>query len=362
MRILVLNYEFPPLGGGASPVSYEIAKGYIREGHHVAVVTMSYKGLPEHETREGIEIYRVPCIRKKKEICRPWEMLSYTVSAKRFLKQHLKTHNYDLNHTHFIIPTGIVSSWANKKFGLPYIVTAHGSDVPGYNNDRFKALHLFTKPMLKDVCSKAKRIISPSRYLAGLIEKEIGCTAEIIPNGIYPDKFTPKEKRRVILSTGRLLPRKGFQHLIKAVSDDDIGYELHIAGDGPMKDELTRLAGKSKTKVILHGWLDNNGSRYKELLEHASIYVLASEKENASVALLEAMSAGCAVITTDISGCPETVGDTGFLVKPRDPSGIREKLRLLIGDDKLMKKAQAKARERIEKEFDWERICRDYLR
>ncbi len=45
LNILILNYEFPPLGGGASPVSYEIAKGYVGLGHEVSVVTMSYPGL-----------------------------------------------------------------------------------------------------------------------------------------------------------------------------------------------------------------------------------------------------------------------------------------------------------------------------
>ena len=100
MRILVLNYEFPPLGGGASPVSYEIAKGYARLGHEVTVVTAGFKGLPRSEKVDGINVHRVPCLRSKKEICQPHEMLSYVISAKRFLRKHLKTHSYDVNHSH----------------------------------------------------------------------------------------------------------------------------------------------------------------------------------------------------------------------------------------------------------------------
>ena len=75
MKILMLNYEFPPLGGGASPVSYEIAKGYAKLGHKVDVVTMGYKNLPKFEIKEGINIFRVKCWRSKKEICHPWEQL-----------------------------------------------------------------------------------------------------------------------------------------------------------------------------------------------------------------------------------------------------------------------------------------------
>ncbi len=56
LKILMLNYEFPPLGGGASPVSYEIAKGYVKLRNEVSVVTMGFKGLKDFEIREGIEI------------------------------------------------------------------------------------------------------------------------------------------------------------------------------------------------------------------------------------------------------------------------------------------------------------------
>ena len=89
---MVWNYEFPPLGGGASPVSYEIAKKLSETGEFcIDAVTMGYKGLPEYEeVNENFKIYRVKCLRSKKEICHPWEQLTYIISAKRFLKKCLK--------------------------------------------------------------------------------------------------------------------------------------------------------------------------------------------------------------------------------------------------------------------------------
>ncbi len=321
----MLNYEFPPLGGGASPVSYEIAKGYAKLGHKVDVVTMHYKGLPFFEKKDNINIYRVKCLRKKKEICHPWEQYTYIRAAKKFLKQHLKTHTYNINHTHFIIPTGVISLWLKKNYNIPYIITSHGSDVPRYNPDRFKLLHKFTGPMLRKICNEAKLIISPSKYLANLIRNNIGnFKLKIIPNGIDINQFKPSKKKKIILSTGRLLPRKGFQYLIQAVSDKNYGYEVHILGDGPMMNELKELARKSKTEIVFHGWMNNKSDKYKNLLESASIYCLVSEKENASIALLEAMSAGCAIITSDVSGCPETVGDSGIIVSPKDSIGLRK--------------------------------------
>lgn len=361
MKILMLNYEFPPLGGGASPVSYEIAKGYVKLGHSVDVVTMSYKNLEKHEVVDGINVYRVPCLRSKKEICHPWEQLTYIISAKRFLRKHLKNNSYDINHTHFIIPTGVVSLWLKKKYNLPYIITSHGSDVPGYNPDRFTLLHKFTKPTIRKILNNAKAITSPSKYLANLIKNQIrNYNVEVIPNGIYPDKFKPKTKKKIILSTGRLLPRKGFQYLIKAVSDKNYGYEVHIAGKGPMMNELKEIAKKSKTKIVFHGWIDNNSKEYQDLLESASIYCLVSSKENASISLLEAMSSGCAIITSNISGCPETVGDTGIVIHPKNIAELRNSTSSLIKNPFLIKKKGKSARERILNEYNWDKIIKRY--
>jgi glycosyltransferase involved in cell wall biosynthesis len=360
-RILLLNYEFPPLGGGASPVSYELAEYLSQTGEHdIDVVTMHYKGLPRYEeVNPHFRIHRVPCLRSKKEICHPWEQLTYLWSGFWKARALLKKEKYDICHAHFIIPTGVISYILKKLYGLPYVITSHGSDVPGFNTDRFIFLHKFTRPALKAITMHATSIVAPSQYLKNLITKNISKNLEsktiVIPNGIDISKFTPQQKRHIIFSSGRLLSRKGFQHLVEAVSGEDMGWEVHIAGDGPMRDELDVLASASKTKVVLHGWLDNNNKEYKDLLEQAGIYVLASEKENASVSLLEAMSAGCAVITTNVSGCPETVGDSGILVAPRDASGIAVALRDLISGDKWHKKGN-ESRTRAVNVFQWANI------
>lgn len=368
-KILVLNYEFPPLGGGASPVSYEIAQKLSGTGDFdIDVVTMGYKNLPRHEeVNPHFRIHRVRCLRSKKEICHPWEQLTYLftgyIKSAQLIKK-LKEQNqaYDICHTHFIIPTGVISYFLKKRFGLKYIITSHGSDVPGFNNDRFKFLHKFTKPFLKTIINNAKTIISPSNYLKTLILENISKTYDekvvIIPNGIDAEKFTPQPKKKQIFSSGRLLPRKGFQYLIQAVSDEDMGYEVHIAGDGPMMNELKQLALKSKTKVVLHGWLDNRGQEYKDLLEQSAVYVLASEKENASIALLEAMSAGCAMITTNVSGCPETVGDAGVIVSPRNSEEINNALKKIIENESGW---GSEARDRVLDVYDWKLILNNYI-
>jgi glycosyltransferase involved in cell wall biosynthesis len=357
-RILVLNYEFPPLGGGASPVSYEIAHKLSLTGDFdIDVVTMGYKGLSKYEeVNSHFRIHRVPSIRSKKEICHPWEQLSYLFTGYWKARQLIKKHHYDVCHTHFIIPTGVIARRLKKEFGLPYIITAHGSDVLGYNA-RFKKLYPFLIKPWRNILDSAKLITSPSLFLKNEIlkvypefdEKKI----EVIPNGIDTTKFIPQEKKKYIFSSGRLLVNKGFQYLIQAVSDVDFGYEVHIAGDGPMMHELQNLAEKSKTKVVLHGWLDNRGQEYKNLLEQASIYVLASDKENASIALLEAMSAGCAVVTTNISGTAEMVNGTGLLVNPKDVQDLKSAISTVTSGESLLSDLQQKSLTRINDVYSW---------
>ncbi|OGF74699.1 hypothetical protein A3J56_02030 [Candidatus Giovannonibacteria bacterium RIFCSPHIGHO2_02_FULL_46_20] len=363
MRILFLNYEFPPLGGGASPASFALAKHYVAQDHSVDVVTMGYKGLAQHEVIAGIDIFRVPSLRSQKEMCRIYEMASFVVSAIWFLRKRMKNVHYDVCHAHFIVPTGIVALWAKKKYKLPYILTAHGSDVPGYNPDRFTISHRFLQPILRAVCANAKAIVAPSHFLRELILKSIRGVENklsVIPNGIDPDQFVPKQKKNIIVSTGRLLPRKGFQYLSKAVSGEDIGYEVHICGDGPMMRELRSMAELSKTKIIFHGWLHNDSDEYKNLLGSAAIYCLCSLRENSSVALLEAMSTGCAVVTTNVSGCAETIGDAGVTVPPQDAAALKVALAELINNSRLREVFQQKTRSRAIKYFDWNTIANMY--
>lgn len=362
-RILMLNYEFPPLGGGASPVSYELAVRAAARGHAVDVVTMGFRGLPRVQELDGIRIWRIPCLRLRKELCSPLEQATYVISAIAFLYRHLRTQTYDMVHAHFLIPTGIVAWWLNRRYGIPYLVTMHGSDVPGYNSDRFVFLHRFTRPLIRAVARRAERIVAPSQYLRSLfaqrVDADLAARVEHIPNGIDRQQFVPLTKERIVLATGRALPRKGFQHLIRAMSGTDLGYAVHIAGDGPMMPELRRLAANSATRVVFHGWMDGTSRQYRDLLGRAAVYCLPSERENASIALLEAMSAGCAVVTSTASGCAETVGDAGMTVPFGDVDALRNALTRVTAGGSARSLGE-RARARIEQEFDWDRIVESY--
>jgi glycosyltransferase involved in cell wall biosynthesis len=366
LKILMLNHEFPPVGGGAAPVTMDLCKFLVKAGHHVDVVTMHFGDLPEFQTINGINIYRTPALRKRPNICYTHEMATYLPGALKKTLNLCRQNKYDIIHCHFIVPGGLLALLVSKLTKIPYIITAHGSDVPGFNTDRFQWQHKFTKPILKAVCKNAKNISCPSNYLKELIKQNIG-TFEIekIPNGIDLEDFSldlslPKEN--IILATGRLLKRKGFQTLINAVHDIQLPFEVHIAGEGPFRQELEYLAKDSKTKIIFHGWLKRGDIQLKNLYQKASIYVLASEKENASISLLEGMAAKCAVITTNVSGCPETVGDSGFLINFDDVERLKQILLKLSQNPELINEYSQKAYNRIIEKFLWQNIAQDYVK
>jgi glycosyltransferase involved in cell wall biosynthesis len=353
-KILILNYEFPPLGGGASPVSYEIAKGYVKLGHKVDVVTMGFKGLKRFEVKDGINIYRVRCLRSRKEICHPWEQLTYIFFAKRFLKKHLKTNSYDINHTHFIIPTGIVSLWLKKKYGLEYIITSHGSDVLGYNK-RFKKIYPFISGVWKKIVKEAKLVVTPSAFLGKEIKKiteEFNHT--VIPNGVDTKKFRPMKKEKYILVVARLFENKGVQDILEAMKNIDLkDWKVLIVGDGPYREVLEKQCKEAKLEknVKFLGWVDNKSKRMQELYGKASIFISASYFENMSMVLLEAIAAGCYVIASDVGGNPEVVSKEN-LFKVKKPSSLSKCV------SSILKKKHTKTQ--ISRNFLWENIVNMY--
>lgn len=364
-KILVLNYEFPPLGGGASPVSYELAKRLSESGEYdIDVVTMHYKGLKKYEEiNKNMRVYRIRALRKKKELCQPYEQLTYLISGFFKARKLIKKNKYDICHTHFIIPTGALAYILKKIYKLDYVITAHGSDVLGYNQ-RFAKLYPYLIKPWKAIIDNSKLVISPSNFLKQKIYNvypELDKSKVIkISNGIDTNKFTPQKKTKTIFASGRLFANKGFQYLIKAMSDEDLGWEVHIAGDGPMMDELQKLAKKSKTKVILHGWLNNNEQEYKNLLEQASIFVLPSEFENAPNVVLEAMSAGCAVITTKNTGGAEMIENKDVLCEFGNIEQLRNAIKNLIGQDELLNNEQEKNTKRAKEQFNWQVVADKY--
>jgi glycosyltransferase involved in cell wall biosynthesis len=364
VRILTLNYEFPPIGGGGSPVSYELGRELVAQGHDVDVVTMGFNGLPAREVVDGITVYRVPCLRKRREVCKTHEMASYVLAALPKAAKLAATRRYDVSHAHFIVPTGLLARLLEIRAGLPFVVTVHGSDVPGYNPDRFGRQHQLLGPMWQWILRGADHVISPSQFLRELVHRRSrDQPVSIIPNGFRHERFRadrPKDRR--ILLVSRMLPRKGVQYLLAALPGLDLrGFEIEIVGDGPYLPTLRQMAAELGLPVRFWGWLDNDSVELRELYERSSIFAFTSEAENFPTVLLEAMAAGQAIVTCNGTGCPEVVGDDALLVPPRRPDSLAEALSRLIQDDELRARLGRRARARVEQEFSWRTIAKRYV-
>lgn len=361
MRILMLNYEFPPLGGGASPVTLSLSRELVMAGNEVDVVTMGFRGLKYRENIDGVNIYRVPALRSRQDICRTYEMLSFDLTALPFCLSLVKERQYDINHTHFVIPTSVISYCLKKLTGLPYIVTCHGSDIEGYNPDRFRNLHRFIRPFWGPLARGASYLTSPSEGLKRLIlEKDANIRVRVIHNGLYIPEVKSNSRECKILMVSRLFERKGFQYVLEALREIDFKGDVNIVGDGPYRKKLEEMARGIDKNIRFWGYIDSSSPEYRSLYASSSIFVFPSKMESFGLVLLEAMAYGLAVITTSISSLKEVGGDSCLYVRPENTSDIRFAIERLLKDSLLRKELQEKARARAMK-FAWPEITKEFL-
>jgi glycosyltransferase involved in cell wall biosynthesis len=150
---------------------------------------------------------------------------------------------------------------------------------------------------------------------------------------------------------GRLSPEKGIDVLIDAVGR--IGAELDIAGDGPDRGALERLAAtKAPGRVRFHGRLTADGVH--ALFREAAAVVLPSRwHENQPLAVLESFACGVPVIGTALGGIPELIepGRTGDIVPPNDAEALGASLARLLGDPPSALRMGQAARSRAERDF-----------
>ncbi len=191
----------------------------------------------------------------------------------------------------------------------------------------------------------AAAITSPSSFVRQLIQARAGLAVEVIPNPFDAASNAAASKRRRVLAVARLVHRKGLQFLIEALAGLGRETECVIAGDGPLRLELEAQARAEGLAVEFTGFIA------REALAHhyasASIFVLPSLQENFPMVLLEAMSAGCAVITTDQTGCAEVVGEAGLTVPAGDSAALRRALELLLADPDRVRALGEAARQRV---------------
>jgi glycosyltransferase involved in cell wall biosynthesis len=362
MKILMMNYEYPPLGGGAGRATCQILKELsMMKDVEVDLITSSTGDYRVETVNDRVRIFFLDVGKKGiLQYQKQKDLLGYAMKSFSFARRLKKEVKYDLCHAFFGIPSGFIA----KCLSIPYIVSLRGSDVPYYSSRFYWQDKLLFRRLSKHTWRKAIRVVANSMGLRTLARKTnhkqiIG----VIPNGVDTtyfkrDHFPRKEGkiRLKVVSTGRLIKRKGYEKLILAVAGrDDI--QVTIVGDGKKRKELEEFTEECSANVVFAGYHPHD--KLKGFLENADVFVMPSYNEGMSNSVLEAMAMGLPIIATDVGGTKELVHGNGFIVKPGSSTGIARALGEYMGDSDLIKE-HGKVSRKIAEKMSWGVVAREY--
>jgi len=373
MHILLLNYEFPPAGGGAGFATYNIGRELVQMGIKVDVLTSRIEGETDGSILDGMRIYRVPSWRKGIHDCGLLGAYSYVGFALRKRYKLLKSSKYDLEHYFFSLPTGILSLSSIPRRKHPCIVSLRGSDVPGYDpfNQKLEKMHQILLPLTKRIWRNASAVVALSQGLKDIALKAApDQEIDVISNGIEINYFYPASREKQqngplkLITVSRLLERKGIHHLLEAIAKPSpLSVTLTIVGTGSYEDELRRVC----TDLGLDDRINFTGfvrrDELPELYRQYDVFALPSQTESFGLVFAEAMSCGLPIIGTLVGGIPELVrhGTDGILVNPAAPDEIRESLQAILNHPEKRIAMGISARQRIENKYSWRMIASQYL-
>ena len=153
-----------------------------------------------------------------------------------------------------------------------------------------------------------------------------------------------------VLFLGRFSPEKNCDLLIDAFEKIDTAMKLVLAGGSSHTDDYVhRLHQHQSEKIKILDWI--SGDALEEVLTNAALFILPSDLEGLSLALLDAMGAGVCVLASDVPENVEALGDAGFTFRRRDVNDLQRMLALLLADsasrEDVARRAQARIRARI---------------
>lgn len=366
----MINYEYPPLGGGGSNATKYIleqfSKGFDVE---IDLVTTSSKNYYYTQSISSkVKIYFLPIKKKHLHYWKEREIFEFLIKAILFTRKLFRKKKYNLTHAIFGFPSGFIPFLYRN---LPYIISLRGSDVPGFNV-RFNLQYIFLKPLFYLIWKNAVFTTVNSRELKELAGRTLkNKTFEIIPNGIDMNEFQGKTQYREdpnsvikVLTVSRLIKRKRIEdllHSVKILKKFKMDIDLTIIGEGNNEMSLKNLAKKLNIAKNTHfkGYIPHSDlpNYYKE----ADVFVLPSLNEGMSNTALEALASGLPLILTNVGGSSELITDNGFIVNVRKPKQIADEIRKLYNNPDLNRKMGVNSRLHA-RHFDWKNVATKYFK
>lgn len=354
-KVLVLSSTFPRwVGDTNSPFVLDLSSR-LNKSFDVSVLAPHYPGSKNFEIIGGLKVFRfryfisrfeqltggiLPLLKKNKLyfFIVPFFLLGQLAAAIRIVDRE----HPDLIHAHWVVPQGLTALILKKIFGLPYVVTSHGSD-----------LHTLKLNFLKKIIlNNADKITVVSNQLLEEIRRidpKLVLKTEVIPMGVDTNLFNPKKaspslKKKYhiqgsfLLFVGRLAPEKGLINLIKAmpsVINKHPQTKLLIVGGGPLETELKSVShqlGVSRNIVFVGPIQHQDLPPY---FATADIFVSPSLKEGSPVTYIEAIASGTYIAVGDIPISRELISspDIGILLQP-DSDDISQKINATISSHK----------------------------
>jgi len=357
------------LGGGVEVVAFRIAQKLVKRGHEVTVFTTSATGKNQIEDYGTIKICRYKA---------NFWISRAPISLKFIVLPFLLKEKFDIIHAQLgNLPAPLAGVVYGKIKGIPTVLTYH---LDYETREGFKKIMKFVSvkiankiliPLtlhLADVITSVSHTFVPSsKLLPRYLEKLV-----VIPNGAdsrcVDDKNIQKKKKdkKIILFVGSLVKRKNpdkLMHAFSMMSEHNCSNNIKLVyiGDGPMKDELIKLAKKLglDSKVEIKGFVSEE--KKWEYYKFAYVFSLPSSDECFPLSILEAMSCGIPVVVSNIPAFREYVydGKNGIMVDPENIKEFSETLKHIVMNPKLAKKIGRIAK-RIAEKYSWDNIVDRY--
>ena len=386
-RILSVTSNFPRWkGDSTTPFVLHLAQDLQKHGWRVDILAPHAPDCAEKESMQGVSVERFRYLwpEKFQSVCyQGGGLINLRKQKTNYLKlpalvgaewaavsQRLLTGQYDLLHSHWLLPQGFVGCLAARLTGIPHVVTIHGGDVFGL---RQKAV----LPFKQFALSQANAVTVNSTVTENEVRKLSDRCRKIlrIPMGVDIKKF-PRDHGAVLeirrkyrqgqgpllVFVGRLVEEKGVGDLIQAVhflADDCPGIGALILGEGQDRGSFERLTQELGLKDRIHfiGWVDQEAVPF--YLSAGDIFVGPSRTaqdgwiEAQGLTFLEAMSAGTPVVATRVGGIVDSVihEQTGLLVDERSPKQIAGAVMRLQNNKSLIKELVKNGKERVKQNF-----------
>lgn len=333
----------------------EVGKRLAALGHEVTVYCRNHFTPPLKEY-EGMRLVRLPTVQTKH-----LETFLHTLLS----TIHAATQGYDLVHYHTLGPA--LFSFVPRMFGAKTVVTVQGLDWQRKKWGRIASSVLRLGEWASVRFPNETMVVSRTlqrRYL-GLRGK----LTRYIPNGgMLRERKEPRkilewglEPWKYVLFLGRFSPEKGCHLLVDAFEHIQTDTLLVMAGASSYCDEYSReLRQHASQRVRMLDWV--SGETLDELLTNAMIFVLPSDMEGLSLALLDAMAAGLCVLASDVPENREAVEGAGYLFRCGDVEDLAERLRYLIANPEVREAAGRAAAKRVREQYRWEEISENIER